>query len=70
MIISELIKALQQRLEIYGDIRVVYRDDESYAEDVDIFTLYYDDEWDKVILSNDLYLKELSDNLGNKHEEV
>jgi predicted nuclease of predicted toxin-antitoxin system len=54
MLISELIQELQEILDCSGNVRVVYRDDEISAIDVDIFSLYYDENTDKVILSNDL----------------
>jgi len=48
---SELIKELQERIDVYGDSEVVFRDCNS-GEDIDIISVYYDIDVDHVIVSN------------------
>ena len=51
MLISELIKELQERLEIFGDSPVIFR---AYLDDddIDIEQAYYDDDANKMVLSD------------------
>ena len=51
MRISELIKELQERLELYGDSRVIFRQYLS-DDDIDIEVAYYDEDDGKMILSD------------------
>ena len=53
MLISELIKELQERLEMYGDSGVCFRDAMSDM-DIDVLTAYYDQDEGKMIIT-DLY---------------
>lgn len=54
MLISELITELQKRLELYGDSGVCFRDSEGDM-DMDIMTAYYDQDDDKMILTDDYF---------------
>ena len=51
MLISELIEELKERLELYGDSRVIFRGYLS-DDDIDIEAAYYDDDDDKMVLSD------------------
>ena len=49
MLISELIAELQERLTIYGDSPVAFRDED--GEDTVVESAFYDQDNDKAILS-------------------
>jgi hypothetical protein len=51
MLISEVIKELQNRLELYGDAFVVYRDEDT-DPDIDVNSVYYDEDTERCILSD------------------
>jgi hypothetical protein len=51
MLISEVIKELQNRLELYGDAFVVYRDEDT-DPDIDVNSVYYDEDAERCILSD------------------
>ena len=52
MLISELIKELQERLDLYGDSAFVFR---SWGtdDDCDVLSAYYDQDDEKMIVSDD-----------------
>lgn len=51
MKISDVIKELQERMDIYGDSEVIFRDCDG-DEDIYILSVYYDDEAERAIVSN------------------
>jgi hypothetical protein len=51
MLISEMIAELQERLEIYGDATVCYRD-AMQDMDIDIMCTYFDQDENKMVLSD------------------
>lgn len=51
MLISELIKELQERLEMYGDAQVVYREFDGDM-DLDICSAYFDQDEEKMVVSD------------------
>jgi hypothetical protein len=55
MKISEIIKQLRARMDCYGDVEVVFRDEgQAYDSDTDasISTVYYDEDTDLAVVSN------------------
>lgn len=52
MLISELIKELQERLDLYGDSTIVFRL-WGTNNNFDVFSTYYDQDGEKMIISND-----------------
>lgn len=48
---SELISALQERLDIYGDWNVIIRLSDDDA-DIDLMSVYVDDEVERIIVSD------------------
>jgi hypothetical protein len=54
MLASELIKRLSKRLDLYGDVDVVFRDSDGDFIDpgTDIGSVYYDDEDERIVISD------------------
>lgn len=56
---SELIKELQDRIELYGDCQVIYRlgyqEDADQSDDLEIHSAYGDEDDNKIILSDLLW---------------
>lgn len=48
---SELIRELQERIELYGDSEMMFYDSEG-IEDFDINSVYYDDKTERIMVSN------------------
>jgi hypothetical protein len=50
---SEIIKELQERIKLYGDYDVIFRD---VFDDCDIDTgaVYFDEDAERIVISNDL----------------
>ncbi|MHC1696418.1 MAG: hypothetical protein AB9835_14365 [Eubacteriales bacterium] len=52
---SEVIQELQKRIDYHGDCEVVFRDADDYdSEDIDVMAVYYDEDADRVVVSNQI----------------
>ena len=49
---SEVIKELQERIEIFGDWPVIIRADMDDDDDVDVLSVYADDEAARIVISD------------------
>ena len=50
---SEVIERLQRRIDMFGDWEVVFRDkDGEFDPDVDIISVYVDDEAERIVVSD------------------
>ena len=48
---SDIIKALQERIEVFGDWEVIFRETDG-DDDVDILSVYADDETKRIVVSD------------------
>lgn len=48
---SDIIKTFQERIEIFGDWEVIFRE-EGGDDDIDILSVYADDEAERIIVSD------------------
>lgn len=55
MTATELIKELQDRIELYGDCQVVYRTDQCEFEDLEVHSAYGDEDANKICLTDTVW---------------
>lgn len=51
MKISDVIKELKERQELYGDTEVIFRDSDG-DENIDVLSVYFDEDADRAVMSN------------------